>query len=172
MFEVQPPRHPLLRWLGHAFGVGYILVTLLFGPIKWLAKWLAQQSYIQKYQAGIALLPPPLGLMISVVSLGLLEVSKLFVLLTYRRYGLFAAILAATAAKASLGYLAHTTWHAARPKVIATYPWAARADAWVGAQIIQLKSYRDRLAMTVRPLTESILAAIKKIRINLFGQKA
>lgn len=117
-------------------------------------------------------MPPPLGLMVSILSLGLLELSKIFVLLTYRRYGLFVAILAATAAKASLGYLAHTTWHAARPKVIAAYPWAARADTWVGAQIARLKGYRDLVVGAVRPLTKSILAAVKKIRINFFGQKA
>lgn len=172
MLEVPSPRHPLLRWLSHAFGAGYILVTLLFGPIKWLARLLARQSFIQKYQAGIAQLPPPIGLLVSILSLGLLEISKIFVLLVYRHHGLFGAILAATAAKASLGYLAHTTWHAARPKVIAAYPWAARVDAWVGARIAFLKAYRDRVSAAIRPFTEPVLTMIKKIRTNFFGQKS
>lgn len=118
------------------------------------------------------MLPPPFGLLVSILSLGLLEVSKIVVLIVYRHHGLFAAILAATAAKASLGYLAHTTWYSARPKVIASYPWAARADAWVGARIASLKAYRDRVAIIVRPLIENGLAIVKKIRINFFGQKA
>jgi len=28
--------------------------------------------------------------------------------------------------------------------VIATYPWAARVDAWVGAQLALLRGFRDR----------------------------
>ena len=180
-------RHPVLRWIGRAFGVLYILGTLLFGPIKWLAVWLGRQSFIQNYKAGIAALPPVLGLAVSVLSLGLLEISKIAVLLTYERHGVVAAVLATIAAKASLGYLAHTTWHAARPKVIAVYPWAARADAWVAQQIARIKGYRDHALAAIkasfwypavvqafgvlRPAAVGAVAAVKKLCANLFGQK-
>ena len=62
------------------------------------------------------------------------------VLLSLRYFGVMAAVVVTVGAKASLGYFAHITWRAARPKVIAAYPWAARVDAWVGAQLTLLNS--------------------------------
>ncbi len=187
---MPPPehRHPVLRWVGRMFGVLYILGTLLFGPVKWLAVWLARQEVVHRYRLGIAALPPSLGLAVSVLSLGLLEVSKIAVLLVYHRYGLIMAVLATIAAKISLGYVAHTTWHAARPKVIAVYPWAARADAWVGQQIARIKGYRDHVVAAIResfwypaavrvidaarPVLAGAVATIKKLVANIFVQKA
>jgi hypothetical protein len=138
------PAHPLLRGMGHALGVLYILVTLVFGPIQWLATWLDQQHIIQRYERGVARFPPVAGLAMSLLSLGLLELSKIAVLLSYRSFGLWVAVGVTLCAKASLGYFAHITWHAARPKVIVAYPWAARVDAWVGVQLAQLRGFRDR----------------------------
>ncbi len=180
-------RHPGLRWIGRVLGTLYILGTLLFGPVKWLALWLMRQSIIQKYKTGIAALPPHLGLAVSILSLGLLEVSKFAVLLIYGRYGVMAAVLATVMAKISLGYFAHTTWHAARPKVIATYPWTARADAWVGQQMALARAYRDgilaairesswfsaatRMADALRPMMFGAVVALKMVLRNIFVQK-
>ena len=74
---------------------------------------------------------PAAGLAASLLSLSLLELSKIAVLLSYRRFGLLAALVVTLCAKASIGYFANLTWQAARPKVITAYPWAARVDAWV-----------------------------------------
>jgi hypothetical protein len=137
-------RHPVLRWIGHALGLLYILVTLLFGPIQSLARWLERQRIVQRYERGVARLPPVAGLALSLLALGLLELSKIAVLLSYRSFGLLAAVAVTVCAKAGAGYFAHVTWRAARPKVIATYPWAARVEAWVGAQLAQLRGFRDR----------------------------
>lgn len=73
----------------------------------------------------------------------MLEVAKVAVLLSLRYFGLVAAAVVTVGAKASLGYFAHLTWRAARPQVIAAYAWAARVDAWVGAQLAQLRGFRD-----------------------------
>lgn len=140
----HPRRHPLLRGIGHALGLLYILVTLLFGPLKSLAAWLERQRLIQGYERWVAALPPAAGLAVSLLSLGLLEVSKLAVLLTFRYLGLLAAVVVTVGAKASLGYFAHTTWRAARPQVIAAYAWAARVDTWVGEQLALLGRFRAR----------------------------
>ena len=137
-------RYPRLRWIGHALGLIYILVTLLFGPIQSLARWLEQQQMIQRYERGVAHFPPAVGLAVSLLSLGFLELSKVAVLLSYRSFGLPVAILVTLCAKASIGYFTHLTWRAARTKVIAAYPWAARVDAWVGAQLALLRGFRDR----------------------------
>ncbi len=137
-------RHPRLRRVGHILGLIYIFVTLLFGPIQALARWLGRQQLIQRYQQWVARFPPAIGLSVSLLSLSLLEFSKIAVLLSYHRFGVWAAIIVTFCAKASLGYFAHLTWHAARPKVIATYPWAARVDAWVGAQLAQLRGFRTQ----------------------------
>ena len=137
-------RHPLLRGIGHALGVLYIVVTLLFGPIRSLAAWLEQQRLIQRYERWVGELPPAAGLAGSLLALGLLEVAKVAVLLSLRYFGVIAAVMVTVAAKASLGYFAHLTWRAARPKVITAYPWAARVDAWVGVQLAQLRRFRDR----------------------------
>lgn len=137
-------RYPRLHWMGRVLGLLYVLVTALFGPIKSLARWLAGQQAIQRYQRMVANLPPSAGLALSFVSLVGLEASKVAVLLSYRYFGLAAAVIVTLCAKASLGYFAHLTWQAARPRVIAAYPWAARADAWVGARLAQLRGFRDR----------------------------
>ncbi len=137
-------RHPLLRGIGHALGVLYLLVTLLFGPIRSLAAWLGQRRPIQRYEHWVGELPPAAGLAGSLLALGLLEVAKVAVLLSLRYFGVIAAVVVTVGAKASLGYFAHLTWRAARPKVIAAYPWAARVDAWVGAQLALLRGFRDR----------------------------
>ena len=137
-------QHPLLRGIGHALGVLYIVVTLLFGPIRSLAAWLEQQRFIQRYEYWVAGLPPAAGLTVSLLALGLLEVAKVAVLLSLRYFGVIAAVVVTVGAKASLGYFAHLTWRAARPRVIAAYPWAARVDAWVGAQLALLRGFRDR----------------------------
>jgi hypothetical protein len=128
----------------------YILVTLLFGPIKSLAIWLEQQQIIQYYERWVASFPPAAGLAVSLLSLGFLELSKMVVLLSYRYFGLRVAVVVTLCAKASLGYFAHITWHAARPKVIAAYPWAARVDTWVGVQLAQLRGFRDRWVSFIR----------------------
>ena len=137
-------QHPLLRGIGHALGVLYIVVTLLFGPIRSLAVWLEQQRFIQRYECWVGGLPPAAGLAVSLLALGLLEVAKVAVLLSLRYFGWVAAVVVTVGAKASLGYFAHLTWRAARPKVIAAYPWVARVDAWVGAQLALLRGFRDR----------------------------
>jgi hypothetical protein len=137
-------RHPLLRGIGHGLGVLYILVTLLFGPIQSLARWLERQRLIQRYERWVGGLPPAAALAVALLSLGLLEVSKVAVLLSFRYFGVLAAVVVTVGAKASLGYFAHATWRAARPKVVATYAWAARVEAWVGAQLALLRGVRDR----------------------------
>ena len=140
----HPVRRPLLHGVSHTLGLIYILITLLFGPIKSLAIWLERRQIIQRYERGVARFPPAAGLAVSLLSLALLELSKMAVLLSYRYFGLLAAIAVTLCAKASLGYFAHITWQAARQKVIAAYPWAARVDAWVGAQLAQLRGFRDQ----------------------------
>jgi hypothetical protein len=136
-------RHPVLRWIGHALGLAYVLVTLLFGPIRSLACWLERRQIVRRYERRVAVLPSAAGLALALLALGLLELSKIAVLLSYRFAGLPGAIAAIICTKASIGYFAHVTWRAARPKVIAAYPRAARADAWVGAQLAQLRGFRD-----------------------------
>ena len=142
--EPRRHRYPLLRGIGHALGVLYLLVTLLFGPIRSLAAWLERQRFIQRYECWVGELPPAAGLAGSLLALGLLEVAKVAVLLSLRYFGVMAAAVVTVGAKASLGYFAHLTWRAAGPKVIAAYPWAARVDAWVGVQLAQLRGFRDR----------------------------
>ena len=143
-------RHPLLRGIGHALGVLYLLVTLLFGPIRSLAVWLERQRFIQRYERWVGELPPAAGLAVSLLALGLLEVAKVAVLLSLRYFGWVAAVVVTVGAKASLGYFAHLTWRAARPRVIAAYPWAARVDTWVGVQLALLRGFRDRWLNYVR----------------------
>ncbi|MFO1424760.1 MAG: hypothetical protein U1F70_14135 [Candidatus Competibacteraceae bacterium] len=164
--EHRRHRHPVLRWIGHTLGLLYILVTLLFGPIRSLANWLQRQQFIQRYQRWMAGLPPAAGLAVSLLSLGLLEISKIAVLLSYRYFGALAAVAVTIAAKASLGYFAHLTWHAARPKVIAAYAWAARVDAWVGVQLAQLRGFRDRWVgyLRSRPWYPGVVNAITLLR--------
>ena len=87
---------------------------------------------------------------VSLLARGLLEVAKVAVLLSLRYFGVMTAVVVTVGAKASLGDVAHVTWRAARPPVIAAYPWAARADAWVGAQLAQLRGFRDRWLGTLR----------------------
>ena len=159
-------RHPVLRWIGHALGIVYILVTLLFGPIKSLARWLEQQRLIQRYEHWVAGLPPAAGMATSLLSLSLLELSKIAVLLSYHRFGLLAALVVTLCAKASIGYFANLTWQAARPKVIAAYPWAARVDAWVEVQLEQLRGFRDRWLGYLRrqPWYPAAITAIRSFR--------
>lgn len=159
-------RHPVLRWIGHALGLIYILITLLFGPIRSLARWLAQQRLIQRYVHWVAGFPPAVGLASSLLLLGLLELSKILALLSYRWFGLLAAIAVTFSAKASIGYFAHLTWRAARPKVIAAYPWTARVDAWVGVQLAQLRGVRDRWAsyLRSRPWYPGVVTTITQLR--------
>ncbi len=159
-------RHPILHWIGHALGIVYILVTLLFGPIKALARWLEQQRLIQRYEHWVAGLPPAAGLAASLLSLSLLELSKIVVLLSYRWVGLLTALVVTLCAKASIGYFANLTWQAARPKVIAAYPWAARVDAWVEVQIVQLRGFRDRWLGYVRnqPWYPGTITTIRSLR--------
>jgi len=159
-------QHPLLRGIGHALGVLYLLVTLLFGPIRSLAAWLEQQRLIQRYERWVAGLPPAAGLTVSLLALGLLEVAKVAVLLSLRYVGVIAAVVVTVGAKASLGYFAHLTWRAARPKVIAAYPWAARVDAWVGAQLALLRGFRDRWrdALRRRSWYPGIVNAVRTLR--------
>ena len=162
----HPQRHPLLPGVGHALGLLYILVTLLFGPIQSLALWLGRQRLIQRYERWVAGLPPAAALAGSLLSLGLLEVSKAAVLLSFRYFGWLAAVGVTVGAKASLGYFAHTTWRAARPKVIAAYPWAARVEAWVGVQLAQLRGFRDRWVgyLRGRPWYPGVVNAITLLR--------
>lgn len=134
---------------GHVFGFLYILVTLLFGPVKSVAQWLAQQRFIQRYKAFVGGLPPALGLTLSLLCLGLLELSKIVVLLAYHKGGLLLALCTTITAKLSFGYWAHMTWHAAREKVIAAYPRIRAIDAWVGQQIAIIKGFRDRIVAKV-----------------------
>ncbi len=159
-------QHPLLRGIGHALGVLYIVVTLLFGPIRSLAVWLEQQRFIQRYERWVGELPPAAGLAGSLLALGLLEVAKVAVLLSLRYFGLIAAVVLTVGAKASLGYFAHLTWRAARPRVIAAYPWAARVDAWVGAQLALLRGFRDRWRDALRRQSwyPGIVNAVRTIR--------
>ena len=164
--EQHQYRHPVLRWIGHALGVIYILVTLLFGPIKALARWLEQQRLIQRYEHWVAGLPPSAGLAASLFSLSLLELSKIAVLLSYRWFGLLTALVVTLCAKASIGYFANLTWQAARPKVITAYPWAARVDAWVQVQLVQLRGFRDRWLGYVRsqPWYPGAITMIRSLR--------
>ena len=159
-------QHPLLRGIGHALGVLYIVVTLLFGPIRSLAAWLEQQRLIQRYECWVGELPPTAGLAVSLLALGLLEVAKVAVLLSLRYFGVIAAVVVTVGAKASLGYFAHLTWRAARPRVIAAYPWAARVDAWVGAQLALLRSFRDRWRDALRRQSwyPGIVNAVRTLR--------
>lgn len=140
----DPPNYPRLRGIGHVLGLLYVLVTLLFGPIRSLARWLGQQQWIQRYQQWVATLPPAMALILSLSSLVLLELTKIIVLLAFRAFGVLAAVGVTLCAKASIGYFAHLTWQAARPQVITAYPWAAKVDAWIGAQLAQLRRFRDR----------------------------
>lgn len=140
----------MLHVAGDIIGLAYVLVTLLFGPIKSLARWLARQQLVQRYKAFIAQLPPAAGLTVSLLSLGALELSKIMVILAYRTGGLPLAVLAILLSKASLGYFAHTTWMAARPKVIAAYPRVRAVDAWVGAQLGIIRGFKDRLVAKLR----------------------
>ena len=178
-------QHPLLRGIGHALGVLYIVVTLLFGPIRSLAVWLEQQRFIQRYERWVAGLPPAAGLAVSLLALGLLEVAKVAVLLSLRYFGVIAAVVVTVGAKASLGYFAHLTWRAARPQVIAAYPWAARVDAWVGVQLALLRGFRDRwlaylrrqswysgvvnIVRTLRRQAARVLGWIKARWVRVFG---
>ena len=159
-------RHPLLRGIGHALGVLYIVVTLLFGPIRSLAAWLEQQRLIQRYERWVGELPPAAGLAGSLLALGLLEVAKVAVLLSLRYFGVIAAMVVTVAAKASLGYFAHLTWRAARPKVITAYPWVARVDAWVGMQLALLRGLRDRWLDALRRQSwyPGIVNAVRTLR--------
>ncbi|MER2529788.1 MAG: hypothetical protein ABTR07_17845 [Candidatus Competibacter denitrificans] len=137
-------RNSLSRRIGQLLGLLYLLITLLFGPIKSLAVWLGRQQIIQRYQQWVSDSPPAVGLSLSLSSLFLLELSKILVLLTFQRGGLVAAAMVTLLAKASVGYFAHTTWHAARPKAIAHYAWVARVDRWIGIQLTKLRVWRDR----------------------------
>lgn len=143
-------RYPRLCGFGRILGLLYLLVTALFGPIKSLARWLAGQKTVQHYQRGVANLPPSAALALSLLSLVGLEVSKVAVLLSYRYFGLAAAVVVTLCAKASLGYFAHLTWQAARPRVIAAYPWVARVDAWVMVRLAQLRDFRNRWVAYLR----------------------
>jgi hypothetical protein len=172
--EPRHHRHPILRGIGHALGVLYLLVTLLFGPIRSLAAWLERRRLIQRYERWVAGLPPAAGLAGSLLALGLLEVAKLAVLLSLRYFGLVAAAVVTVGAKASLGYFAHVTWRAARPKVIAAYPWAARVDAWVGAQLTLLRGFRDRWLGSLRrrswyPGVVNVFRTIRKRAAAVIG---
>jgi hypothetical protein len=174
MEEPRHHRHPLLRGIGHALGVLYLLVTLLFGPIRSLAAWLGQRRLIQRYERWVGELPPAAGLTVALLALGLLEVAKVAVLLSLRYFGWVAAVVATVGAKASLGYFAHLTWRAARPKVIAAYPWAARVDAWVGAQLALLRGFRDRWLGSLRrrswyPGVVNVFRTIRKRAAAVIG---
>lgn len=151
-FDQEQPhdRHPVLHWIGHTLGIVYILVTLLLGPIQSLARWLAQQRRIQRYEHWVSGFSPATGLVASLLSLSLLERSKIAVLLSYRGFGLLAALVVTLCAKARIGYFAHLTGRAARPQVIAAYPWTARVDAGVEVQLVQLRGFRDRWLGYVR----------------------
>lgn len=157
-------RHPVLRWIGHALGLAYVLVTLLFGPIRSLARRLERQRIVRRYERRVAALPPAAGLALTLLALSLLELSKIAVLLSYRFAGLPGAVAAMLCAKAGIGYFAHVTWRAARPKVIAAYPWAARVDAWIGAQLARLRGFRDRWSdfLRARSWYSGAVAAIEE----------
>jgi hypothetical protein len=76
--------------------------------------------------------------------------------------------------KASLGYFAHMTWRAARPRVIVAYPWAARVDAWVGAQLALLRGFRDRWLGSLRrrswyPGVVNVFRTIRKRAAAVIG---
>ena len=144
---------------GHVFGFLYIVVTLLFGPVKSVANWLAQQALIQRYKEFVGGLAPAAGLALSLLSLGFLELSKIAVLLVYERTGFIAAACTTLLAKLSFGYFAHMTWHAARPKVIEAYPRIRQLDSWVGAQIAIIRGFADRLRARLRALPGYAFAA-------------
>lgn len=150
---------------GHIFGFLYIVVTLLFGPVKSVALWLAQQRFIQRYKAFVGSLPPALGLTLSLLCLGLLELSKIVVLMAYHKGGLLLALCTTITAKLSFGYWAHMTWHAAREKVIATYPRVRAIDAWVGQQIAIIKGFRDRIVAKVT--TASWYPAVQRFSVRV-----
>lgn len=170
----EAPRKPE-TFLQHVFhvagdivGLVYVLVTLLFGPIKSLARWLARQEVIQRYKNFIAHLPPAAGLTFSVLSLGALELSKVLVILAYRAGGVPLALLAILFSKASLGYFAHTTWTAARPKVVAAYPRVRAVDAWVEAQLLMIRGFKDRLLARVKasawyPAAHQAIHAVRQV---------
>lgn len=160
----HPYRFPFLRWIGRIVGFIYLLVTLLFGPIKPIATWFQQQRFIQRYQSWVSSFPPAWGLAISLSSLVLLELSKIAVLLTFRHAGWLAAILVTLFAKASIGYFAHITWRAARPKVIEAYQWAARIDAWVETQMAKLRAFRDHWSHLLKH-HPGYLAALRAVTI-------
>lgn len=143
-------QNSLPRRIGQGLGLLYLLVTLLFGPIKSLAAWLGRQHIVQRYQQWVSRCSPALGLFLSLSSLVLLELSKIIVLLTFQRAGLLAAVMVTLLAKVSVGYFAHATWQAARPKVIHAYAWVARVDAWVGIQLTKLRVWRDRWAQVIQ----------------------
>jgi hypothetical protein len=135
---------------GHVFGFLYIVVTLLFGPVKSVALWLARQRFIHRYKEFVSRLSPALGLTLSLLCLSLLELSKIIVLMAYSKGGLFLALLTTILAKLSFGYWAHMTWHAARAKVTAAYPRIRAIDAWVGQQIAIIKGFRDRIVAKIK----------------------
>jgi hypothetical protein len=41
--------------------LAYVLVTLLFGPIRSLARWLERQRIVQRYERRVARWPPAAG---------------------------------------------------------------------------------------------------------------
>jgi hypothetical protein len=168
-------RYPRLRGFGRILGLLYLLVTALFGPIKSLARWLAGLQAVQRYQRGVANLPPSAALALSMLSLVGLEVSKVAVLLSYRYFGLAAAVVVTLCAKASLGYFAHLTWQAARPRVIAAYPWVARVDAWVMARLAQLRDFRDRWVVYLRKqpwysASRTMITLLRKQTVGLIAR--
>lgn len=162
----ETPWQHVLHVAGDVLGLVYVLVTLLFGPIKSLARWLANQQLIQRYKNFVAQLPPAAGLTFSLLSLGALELSKIMVILAYGAGGLPLALLAILFSKASLGYFAHTTWMAARPNVIAAYPRVRAVDAWVGVQLGIIRGFKDRLVVRLRaaPWYPAARAAIMAVR--------
>lgn len=162
----ETPWQHILHVAGDVVGLVYVLVTLLFGPIKSLARWLARQQFIQRYKIFITQLPPSLGLTFSLLSLGALELSKILVILAFRAGGVPLAILAILFSKASLGYFAHTTWMAARPKVIAAYPRVHAVDEWVGIQLNLIRGFKDRLLARMRAASwyPAAHAAVQAVR--------
>ena len=147
-----PRQHPVLRLLGRFIGLVYILVTLLFGPIKSVARWLARQTWVQAYRDFVGRLPPGAALGLSLLALGLLEVSKIAVLLAYERAGLPGAAAALLLSKASMGYFAHLTWMAARASVVAAYPRVGRVEAWVLARLAVLRQWGVAVGGIIRAM--------------------
>lgn len=170
--QPETPWQHALHVAGDIVGLLYVLVTLLFGPIKSLARWLARQQFIQRYKIFIAGLPPAAGLTLSLLSLGALELSKILVILAFRAGGVPLAILAILFSKASLGYFAHTTWMAARPKVIAAYPRMSAVDAWVGAQLAMIRGFKDRLLAKMRAAPWYPAARDAVVAVRQTGQAA